>query len=156
MYAVPKSIIHLVAVLLGTMLLPEKSMALQTHSAPEGIYLHQMAHVLYMAALGYLYWDTKRSEFSGRGWAYLRVFCVLTIGWNGLAFIGHEATSYLHPEDFTNVDGYLFSKLNLPFTFPKLLYYIAKLDHLLMVPAMFFLFMSLRSFYQQSQEKGDN
>ena len=133
--------------------LPGQSMALQTHGAPEGMYVHQMAHILYMAAMGYLYWDTKRSTFSDRGWTYLRIFCVFTILWNFLALIGHASTQHLHPEDFTNVDGYLFSKVNMPLTFVKIVYYTAKLDHLPAVPAMFFLYMSLRSFYKKSLQK---
>ena len=141
--------------LLYCMLFPEQSMALQTHSQPEGMYVHQMAHIFFMAALGYLYWDTQRSAFSGRGWTYLRVFCVLTILWNLLALTGHAATQNLHPEDFTNSDGYLLSRVNMPLTFVKLTYYTAKLDHLLTVPAMFFLYMSVRSFYHHSL-KEDN
>jgi len=137
------------------LILPEQSMALQTHSHPEGMYVHQMAHILYMAAMGYLYWDTKRSTFSDRGWTYLRIFCVFTFLWNFLALIGHAATQYLHPEDFTIVDGYLFSKVNRPLTLVKVIFYTAKLDHLLAVPAMFFLYMSLRSFYKNSLKKDE-
>lgn len=132
------------------LLLPEQGMALQTHSQPEGIYVHQMAHIFFMAALGYLYWDTLRSAFSGRGWKFLRIFCVLTILWNLLALIGHTSTLLLHPEDFTYVDGYLFSKVNYPLTFIKIVYYAARLDHILTVPAMFFFYMGVRSFYQHS------
>lgn len=136
-------------------LLPEKVMALQTHSEPEGIYVHQMAHIFFIAALGYLFWDTKRSTFSGRGWTYLRVFCVLTIFWNILAFAGHYATQHLTPDDFTHVDSYLFSKVNMPISFIKAIYYTAKLDHLLTVPAMVFLCLSLRSFYHQSLQEDE-
>ncbi len=134
-------------------LLPEQCMALQTHGEPEGIYVHQMAHILYMTAMGYLYWDTKRSTFSGRGWTYLRIFCVFTILWNFLALIGHASVQHLHAEDFTVAGGYLASKINMPFTFVKIVYYTAKLDHLLAVPAMFFLYLGLRSFYKNSLEE---
>ncbi|WP_457575343.1 hypothetical protein [Desulfomarina sp.] len=143
-------------VLTVCLFLPERSMALQAHGEPEGMYVHQMAHILYMAALGYLYWDTQRSAFSNRGWTYLRIFCVLTIFWNLLALIGHEATQYLHPKDFTIVDGYLFSKVNKPLTLVKIAYYTAKLDHLLTVPAMFFLYIALRSFYRASLDEEGN
>jgi hypothetical protein len=125
-------------------------MALQTHGEPEGIYVHQMAHILYVAALGSLYWDTQRSVFSDRGWTYLRIFCVLTILWNILALVGHAATLNMHPEDFAATDGYLLSKISTPITLIKIVYYAAQLDHLLMVPAMFFLFLSMRSFYHRS------
>ena len=147
--------IFLLITLLGSLLMPEQSMALQTHSQPEGIYVHQMAHIFYIAALGYLYWDTKRSTFSGRGWFYLRIFCVLTILWNMLAFIGHEMTHYMRPEDFSNSSNYLQTKLNGPLTLVKLLYYTAKLDHLLAVPAMFFLHLWLRNFYKRTLNSGE-
>jgi hypothetical protein len=141
------------AAFLCSLLLPEQSSALQTHSQPEGIYVHQMAHILYVAALGYLYWDTRRSAFADRGWTYLRIFCLLTICWNVLALMGHAATQSLHPEDFTTSSGYLSSKINMPITFGKVVFYAAKLDHLLMVPAMFFLVLGLRSFYLRSLEE---
>jgi hypothetical protein len=150
-----RSILLFLTVLAVCLLLPERSMALQAHGEPEGMYVHQMAHILYMAALGYLYWDTQRSAFSNRGWTYLRIFCVLTIFWNLLALIGHEATQYIHPKDITVVDGYLFSKVNKPLTLIKAAYYTAKLDHLLTVPAMFFLYIALRSFYQASLKEDD-
>lgn len=108
-----------------------------------------------MAALGYLYWDTKRSAFSGRGWTYLRVFCVLTILWNILAFAGHAATQSLLPGDISSGGGYLQGKVNTPLTFVKVVYYTAKLDHLLTVPGMFFLFLSLRFFYKRSLKEGE-
>jgi len=155
---IPCSLNHIVLFLvtfLFFLLLPEQSMALQTHGESEGIYVHQMAHILYMTALCYLYWDTKRSTFSGRGWTYLRIFCVFTILWNLLALAGHACTQQLHPDDFNIANGYLTSKINTPVTLVKLLFYTAKLDHLLTVPAMVFLYMGLRSFYKHSLEEGD-
>ncbi|MBW1635467.1 MAG: hypothetical protein JRC87_05705 [Deltaproteobacteria bacterium] len=155
MHPVLKYTLSLLIALGCCILLPGQSMALQTHGAPEGMYVHQMAHILYMAAMGYLYWDTKRSTFPGRGWIYLRIFCFFTILWNFLAIMGHAATQHLHPGDFTHVNGYLFSKVNMPLTFVKFIYYTAKLDHLLAVPSMFFLYMSLRSFYKNSLKRDD-
>lgn len=155
MHPILKYVTLSLVALMYCLLFPEQSMALQTHSKPEGIYVHQMAHIFFMAALGYLYWDTQRSAFSGRGWTYLRVFCVLTILWNLLALVGHAATQNLRPEDVTHADGYLLSKVNMPLTYIKVIYYTAKLDHLLTVPAMFFLYMSVRSFYKHSLKENN-
>lgn len=132
---------------------PSDAYALQTHGEPEGLSVHQMAHIFYIFALGYLYWDTKRSGFSGKGWQYLRVFCVLTIMWNVLAIVGHGAAQQLEPSDFITVDDYLMKKMSMPLTAVKMVYYIAKYEHLVMVPAMFFLFLSLRAFYEQPLEE---
>lgn len=128
--------------------------ALQVHGAPEGLYVHQMAHLHYIFALGYFYWDIRRTSFTGRGWRYLQVFCLLMTCWNLLAFVGHIAGAYLDPQSLRQTGGYLGTCLLGPITFNKGLYFVAKLDHLLYVPAMFFLFLGLRSFYRSIVQTG--
>ncbi|MDW7772371.1 MAG: hypothetical protein SCH71_05705 [Desulfobulbaceae bacterium] len=123
--------------------------ALQTHSEPEGIYVHQMAHLLFMAALAYLSWDIRRTSFSGRGWGYMQLFCLSMFLWNVLAFTGHGIEYFLGPENFLQ-GGYWHNRLLGPMTMNKQIYYLAKLDHLVCVPALFFLFLSLRTFYRDS------
>ncbi len=130
------------------LLMPGNALALQVHGAPEGLYVHQMAHVFYVLALGYFYWDIRRAAFTSRGWRFLQLFCLLMIAWNVLAFIGHIAGSYLGPESLSRGGQYLGVRLLSPFTFNKTVYFIARLDHLVYVPAMFCLFIALRSFYR--------
>jgi len=127
--------------------------ALQSHGAPEGLYVHQMAHVLYMCALAYLYWDIRRTSFSGRGWRFLQLFCVLIFLWNIIALTGHAVGLTLEKSDFYTDEGYWHSLLLGPITAVKLIYYLAKMDHLVCVPALFFLFLSLRIFYHESKEE---
>lgn len=127
--------------------LPGEALALQVHGEPEGLYVHQMAHLHYIFALGYFFWDIRRASFTGRGWRYLQVFCLLMAGWNLLAFIGHLAGVVLDAEALAQTDCYLQTRLLEPFTLNKLVYFTTKLDHLIYVPAMFFLFLGLRSFY---------
>jgi hypothetical protein len=67
--------------------------------------------------------------------------------WNLVAFVGHVIGAYLVPESFQQTDCYLDTRLLSPLTLDKYLYFIAKLDHLIYVPALFFLFLGLRSFY---------
>lgn len=144
-----KSLLHPLWLCLPLILLalPADAWALQVHGEPEGLYVHQMAHLHYIFALGYFYWDIRRTSFTGRGWRYLQMFCLLMTCWNLLAFIGHIAGAYLAPESFMQTDCYLGTRLLHPITFNKYLYYVTKLDHLIYVPAMFFLFLGLRSFY---------
>ena len=73
--------------------------------------------------------------------------------WNMLAFIGHLAGVYLNPESLMQTDCYLETRLLEPFTLNKLVYFTTKLDHLIYVPAMFFLFLGLRSFYHSVAKK---
>lgn len=136
-------------------LAPGEVLALQVHSEPEGLYVHQMAHLHYIFALCYFFWDIKRSSFTGRGWRYLKLFCVLMVCWNVIAFIGHFTGVNLDTHAFLQTGRYLQTLLLSPFNLNNLLYYIAKLDHLIYVPALFFLFLGLRSFYRSAAENVD-
>jgi len=140
-------------------LYPSSSWALQVHDAPEGLYVHQMAHILFMASLAYLSWDIHRNAFRSRGWTYLQLFCLFMFFWNGLAFAGHGTASHLSPSDFFTESTYLHTRLTGPFSFIKFTDYLVKFDHLLSVPALFFLFMALRTFYhsiETEESKGEN
>jgi len=134
--------------LIMALLSPGEALALQVHGEPEGLYVQQMAHLHYIFALGYFYWDIRRTSFTGRGWRYLQLFCILMTGWNGIAFVGHLAGVYLDPQALLQTDCYLQTRLVSPFTLNKYLYFLTKLDHLIYVPALFFLFLGLRSFYR--------
>ena len=138
-------------ILFGIML-PGEALALQVHSEPEGLYVHQMAHLFYIVALGYFFWDIRRTSFTDRGWRFLQMFCLLMACWNTLAFIGHLAGVYLDPQSLLPTDCYLQTQLLSPFTLNKYLYFIAKLDHLIYVPALFCLFLGLRSFYHSAAQ----
>jgi hypothetical protein len=131
----------------------ESAWALQSHGPPEGNYVHQMAHILFMAALAYLYWHTRRTqELTSRGWKYLQLFCFLLFFWNFLAFTGHEALEHLEVSDFIDKNTWR-EQLATPITPVKLLYYITKMDHFLMVPALFSLVISLRTFYLEVRKE---
>ena len=127
--------------------LPGEALALQVHGEPEGLYVHQMAHLHYFLALGYFFWDIRRTAFTGRGWRYLQLYCILMAAWNVLAFVGHIVGVYLHPEELLRTNGYLATYLLGPLDLHKLTFYATKFDHLLCMPALFFLFIGMRSFY---------
>jgi len=147
-----KHIIAILPVLLLT--LPESSWALQSHGAPEGNYVHQMAHLLFLGSLIYLYWHTRRTpDLKGRGWKYLQTFCIVFACWNIVAFVGHEVFDQLSPQDFINKNS-LDEHLVGPLTFSKLIYFATKMDHLLYVPALFALVVSLRTFYLDALKEG--
>ncbi len=133
--------------------LPENAWAVQGHGAPEGLYVHQLAHIFYSAALCYLIWDVQRSKFRSMGWRYLQVFCVLMILWNALAFTGHILGAFVHSEDYVAGAGYLNASLQGPLTAVKFWYYFSRLDHPFSVPSLFFLFLGMRAIYRSSCEE---
>lgn len=131
----------------------DSAWALQSHAEPEGIYVHQMAHLLFISGLGYLLWHTRRTqETTSKGWISLQIFCAILVLWNLIAFCGHIAFEHLTTNDFME-RGSFNEKIVGPITFIKGLYFITKMDHLLLVPAVLALVVSLRSFYIDAQEK---
>lgn len=126
---------------------PDPAWALQSHGGSEGIFVHQLAHLFYAAALSYLFWDIGRSAFPGKGWRYLQIFCIFMILWNLVAFTGHWLGFYIANTDIIRPAGYFSSQLIGPFSSIKLIYFCATLDHLFSLPAIFFLFLSLRTLY---------
>ncbi len=129
------------------LIFPAQAQALQFHTAPEGIYVHQLAHIFFIASLCYLFWDIRRSSFPGKGWRFLQLFCVFMFLWNLVAFTGHWIGDFIEPEDIVCVSGYLSTRMTSPLTPTKLIYYFTKLDHIFSVPAMICLYFCLRSLY---------
>ncbi len=76
------------------------------------------------------------------------------LAWNVLAFAGHTADLAIDTAHVAAADGYLKSRLLGPVTWNKILFYLAKLDHLLCVPALFFFCIGMRSFYRSVQSVG--
>jgi hypothetical protein len=129
----------------------ESAWALQSHDAPEGIYVHQMAHLLFMGALAYLHWHTRLSPvLISKGWKYLQLFCILLFCWNMLAFVGHAAFEHLVVTDFIQKESWG-EQLVFPLSIAKILYFISKMDHFLYVPALIALVISLRTFYLEAR-----
>lgn len=142
--------VFLVPLLTLLFLLPTTpAWALQTHGDPEGLYVHQMAHLLFTVALAYLWWHTRRTPpVASSGWKLLQLFCLLTILWNLLAIVGHEVYLRLDPADFLGRNTW-HERLTLPLDLRKGLYLLTSMDHLLLVPALASLALALRAFYHQ-------
>lgn len=142
--------LHLLTVFL---VFPDQALALQSHAAPEGIYVHQLAHIFFLAALCYFFWDIRRSSFPSKGWRYLQLFCVFMVLWNIVAFTGHLLATSIESGDMIKESGYFSARITSPITTIKLIYYLTKLDHIFSVPAMFCLYLCLRSLYLTSCEE---
>jgi hypothetical protein len=131
---------------LGAWLLPGAAWAVQEHGAPEGIYVHQGAHLFFTASMGLLiFWLRQRRLVSQAGWRYIQYGALFFILWNIDAFLAH-----LLDEQLKAVDVVMAAPGQVRIAvggYPAALawfYYAAKLDHLLCVPALFFLYAGLR------------
>lgn len=138
--------------------LPSPAAATQGHVGLEGLYVHQIAHLFFLFAMGLLiYWLRSRRLVDQAGWRLIQYAAFFFILWNLDAFAAHwfeEQSTLLtisQPELWR-------IHIESPPDYPWLgtVYYLVKLDHLLSVPGVLFLFLGLRRLARQDSEtKGE-
>ena len=117
----------------GLLLLAGPAWATQTHGQPEGLYVHQIAHIFFIISMGILeFWLRQRNLTNERGWKYIQVAAVLFILWNIDAVLVHMMEEHLDVLGISRID---FWHLKIDNTQGQdsisLIYYFLKLDHLL-------------------------
>jgi hypothetical protein len=136
-------------------LLPEPALAVQEHGAPEGIYSHQGAHLFFIASMVLLvYWLRQRRLVREPGWRYIQYAAFFFILWNLDAFTAHFLDEQSGILD-TAMAGPGRIRIEIG-DYPAALawfYYIAKLDHLLCVPAMLFLYAGLHRLLKDAGQR---
>src|SRR6056297_465780 len=120
--------------------------ATQAHGAPEGLYVHQFSHLFFIFAMAILiYWLRSRGLVRQSGWRYLQYAAVFFILWSMDAFLVHLLDEQFKLVAVTRTGPWqlrLDTPEGLGFLAP--LYYLLKLDHLVCVPGLFFLYLGLR------------
>ena len=142
-----KTALESVAVLTAIfLLLPDSGHATQAHGHPEGIYTHQLAHIFFLISMAALiYWLRARSLVIEPGWRYIQISALLLVLWNLDALAVHFLEEQLEAVTVSAQEGWqvrITAKTGnalLPW-----LFYLIKLDHLLCVPALIFLYLGLR------------
>lgn len=136
-------------------LLPESVPAVQEHGAPEGIYSHQGAHLFFIASMVLLvYWLRQRRLVREAGWRYIQYAAFFFILWNTDAFTAHfldEQSGIL--DTAMAAPGKIRIDVGEKLTALAWFYYFAKLDHLLCVPAMAFLYAGLRRLLKDAGQR---
>lgn len=127
-------------------LLPEIGHATQAHAAPEGIYSHQLAHLFFIISLCWLiYWLYNRRLTVQSGWRFIQYAAIFLILWNIDAFLAHmmdEQLALVNAKRLGNWQIRIQSSTGQSDL--AWIYYFLKLDHLLCVPAMVFLYAGLK------------
>lgn len=127
---------------------PASALAVQVHGDPEGYLVHQMGHFFFVAALFFLlYVLSKRPPGLGKPWKHLKISLVLFLLWNLDTVLVHWLAYRLPEEAFLAKGGSLLDdRLALTALWPWGFYYLGSFDHLLCVPASWFLILSLKGF----------
>ncbi len=122
-------------ILAGGLVFPEAAFAIQFHGAPEGLYLHQIGHVLFAAAMvGFAYRIRNSRLRHDTAWQLMTWGACLLVLWNGWAFTGHILSLDLV---WQHLNGSGNARLDL-------LRYYSQMDHLLCVPALLCIYLALR------------
>ncbi|MEN8136526.1 MAG: hypothetical protein ABFS18_13475 [Thermodesulfobacteriota bacterium] len=125
-----------------TLLWPAAALAVQGHGGAEGLVAHQIGHALFVMGLCYLFYKIKLARFNEPGWVEFKAFLWVLIFWNMLTFTGHLMREFVAPGKFSKVAGHVVHmNINGPW---DIFFYLTRLDHLLLVPAFFLLFLALR------------
>ncbi|MGD8389235.1 MAG: hypothetical protein PVG49_18960 [Desulfobacteraceae bacterium] len=136
------------SILAAAILSPEGASALQVHPAPEGLYAHQIGHAFFTVAMGmFVFWLQRRGLAGNRGWRYIQVACVFLAAWNLAAMSGHILELHLTEGAVASAAG------SQPPLWVWILYGL-KMDHLLCVPGMAFLYAGLRRLRFEARSGG--
>jgi hypothetical protein len=130
--------------LLLVAVIPGPAHAIQTHAAPEGLYVHQVGHILFaIAMLGFAFRIRQSKLSKEKSWRLMSTGAVLFALWNGWAFIGHIIVSLMPQAHFSRDSDGLKSILTLHSPL-DVLFYLFKMDHLICFPALVFIYIALR------------
>jgi hypothetical protein len=138
----------------GVLLDPVKAWALQSHGPPEGLYAHQMAHLLFAISMVVLaYWLETNGFTRERGWRLIQLSFLLFFLWNLVAFSGHFVEIRIPPGLIEGQQGGWDQRLQVGYDSFTVAYYFLKMDHLVAVPAILCLFLGIRNLYKQTLMK---
>ncbi len=138
-------------VVLTILLAAGPAWATQTHGEPEGLYAHQMAHLFFIFAMGLLiYWLRRRHLVKEKAWRYIQYSAMLLILWNIDTFAVHFLDEQIDLIRTGTLDTWhMRIETAEGHAYLGPIYYLAKLDHLLCVPALLFLYLGLKRLYHK-------
>ena len=141
--------------ILLSLALPSIAAATQGHGGPEGLYAHQMAHLFFMFAMGLLiYWLRSRRLIDQGGWRLIQYSALFFFLWNIDAFIVHLLEEQITLLRISRPEQWRIAIETAPrWNWLGAVYYLVKLDHLLCVPAIIFLFMGLRRLTREAARR---
>ena len=128
----------------------EPAHAVQVHGGHEGLISHQLGHILFASCMLFLLVTGARNKWSGFGWHRFKCFIRLIIFWNILTFSGHWLRTGIIDDKFVKLNGHVVGfRVD---SFADVFYYFANLDHLILLPALLCLSVSLRKWVTSDGE----
>ncbi len=135
-------------VLLAMLFFPGPVWAVQGHGGAEGLVSHQLGHLLFFFGMAFLLWQVRKRKWRGSGWKNFVGFLYCILLWNTLTFTGHWLREIVERNHFIVSKGKTIAYQITSLT--DLIFYLSRLDHLVLVPAFMFLALALYRWRQQS------
>jgi hypothetical protein len=141
------------AIILLQLANPVPAFATQGHGGIEGVYVHQLAHLFFIVSMAVLiYWLRTHKLVIITGWRFIQYAAFFLILWNADAMLVHALDDQF---DVVQVQRIGTWRMRLTAPYPhqvvQSIYYAAKLDHLLSVPALLFLYLGIRRLLKESE-----
>jgi len=138
----------------GLILLPIEVSATQLHASSEGIITHQAGHFFFLFSMvALIFTITGKDLNKQKGWRLIQYSAFFFILWNLDAIFAHFLDNQIYAVKIENISlGKMRIITNNDSSLLAWFYYILKLDHLLCVPAILFLYKGL-SFLVDDQKK---
>ena len=129
------------------------ALAVQEHGGAEGLYSHQIAHLIFLTAMIYFCIRLIRSGESARkGWRWIFFSALLFACWNADTFLVHQYREVLNPQAVSgNISGFAWTFH--VHSVPELLYYLGTFDHILSFSALLLFFIGIRELIQVQRER---
>jgi hypothetical protein len=125
---------------------PESAFAYIPHWDPkEGFFIRQFSYLFFLVAMLFFFYELKQEKLRQKpGFALLALASGFFALWNLDCFVGQFASLNLSDPVILEPAGVFSQKLvmNGPGVW---VYYLTKLDHLLLVPAFLFLYFGIRA-----------
>ena len=132
---------------IASVLVTSPAWAVQAHGGVEGLVSHQIGHILFATGMGYLLFRLRSMRLKGTGWLEFKTFLWLLILWNIMTFSGHWLNEFVAKEKFIKANGNTLS-FNIE-NFPDAIFYLTRLDHLILVPSFALLLLALMKWSRQ-------
>jgi hypothetical protein len=153
-YLYTRGLPWLIGFLLGSVLLPSPACAIIQHWDPrEAFFIRQFSYLFFMLAMLIFIYELKQGKLQHRGFRLLVWGSVFFALWNFDCFIGQLCSHYFEPQVIPGASDLWSERLGLD-NLGNWLGYVAKLDHLLLVPAFILFYLGLRAF-RREQEAGE-
>lgn len=136
------------------LLLPHNGWAIQLHSSSEGIITHQVGHIFFLFSMVVLIFTLPGKGLEQqKGWRLIRYSAFFFILWNLDVIAAHFFDNQINIASMENISLDMIAVVtHNDSSALAWLYYCLKLDHLLCVPAMLFLYKGLCALVDEQQQ----